>query len=210
ALALQGFEEDRHGRILAEMVRRYGLTVQLREPADRPTRLAFVHFGYDECVDSFAGFGIFKLAREARILPDSLTSLFARVLEEEARHIMFFVNWIAWDRARSGLTPPYMQIVPAFVSYVAAIVRRIRGGSEMAGGDTGQSAAKDLFTDVMRDLTPAKFLRACLSENDRYMRAFDPRLLRPRVIPTLGRAALVVLELIDAVRAVTKPSQARA
>jgi hypothetical protein len=210
ALALQGFEEDRHGRILSEMIRRYNLRVEIKEPTKQPTRSAFVHFGYDECVDSFAGFGIFKLARESRVLPDSLTSLFARVLEEEARHITFFVNWIAWDRARSGLSAPYMQLIPALVSYVQAIVRRVQGGQQMAAGDGVTEIGPNLFADVLRDLTPAKFLRACISENDRYMRAFDRRLLRPRVIPSLGRAALVVLELIDAVRAVIRPSQARA
>jgi hypothetical protein len=210
ALALQGFEEDRHGRILSEMIRRYNLRVEIKEPTKQPTRSAFVYFGYDECVDSFAGFGIFKLARDSRVLPDSLTSLFARVLEEEARHIMFFVNWIAWDRARSGLSAPYMQLIPALVSYVQAIVRRVQGGQQMAAGDGVTEIGPNLFADVLRDLTPAKFLRACISENDRYMRAFDRRLLRPRVIPSLGRAALVVLELIDAVRAVIRPSQARA
>jgi hypothetical protein len=211
ALALQGYEESRHGRMLGEMIRHYGLTVQVKEPTKDPTRRAFVHFGYDECVDSFAGFGIFKLAREARILPESLTSLFARVLEEEARHIVFFVNWMAWDRARRGLTPPYMQIVPSLVSYVAAIVRRVQGGSAMAaGGNNDGSAAMGLFSDVMRDLTPVKFLRACLTENDRYMRSFDPRLLRPRVIPGLGKTALVVMELIDAVRALLGRTQAQA
>jgi hypothetical protein len=211
ALALQGYEESRHGRMLGEMIRHYGLTVQVKEPTKDPTRRAFVHFGYDECVDSFAGFGIFKLAREARILPESLTSLFARVLEEEARHIVFFVNWMAWDRARRGLTPPYMQIVPSLVSYAAAIVRRVQGGSAMAaGGNNDGSAAMGLFSDVMRDLTPVKFLRACLTENDRYMRSFDPRLLRPRVIPGLGKTALVVMELIDAVRALLGRTQAQA
>jgi hypothetical protein len=210
ALALQGFEEDRHGRILTEMIRRYNLRVEIKEPTKQPTRSAFVDFGYDECVDSFAGFGIFKLARDSRVLPDSLTSLFARVLEEEARHIVFFVNWIAWDRARSGLSAPYMQLFPALVSYVQAIVRRVQGGQQMAAGDGVTEIGPNLFADVLRDLTPAKFLRACISENDRYMRAFDRRLLRPRIIPSLGRAALVVLELIDAVRAVVRPSHARA
>jgi hypothetical protein len=210
ALALQGFEEARHGRILAEMIRRYGLNVEEKPPAGSPTRRAFVHFGYDECVDSFAGFGIFKLARDSRVLPDSLTSLFARILEEEARHIVFFVNWIAWDRTRRGLPPPYMQFVPALVSYVNAITRRVRGGSEMVGGGGGDATSVGIFADVMRDLTPAKFLRACIGENNRYMRAFDPRLLRPRVIPALGMVALVVMELIEAVRALLGRTQARA
>ncbi|HEY1654505.1 MAG TPA: hypothetical protein VGF86_05275 [Candidatus Tumulicola sp.] len=211
ALELQGYEESRHGRILGVMISRYGLTAKANEPSEAPTRRSFVNFGYNECVDSFAGFGIFKLARNARILPDSLTSLFARVLEEEARHIVFFVNWIAWDRERRGCRGALMQAVPAMLSYAAAIARRVQGGTEMAGaGSTGDDAGLNLFADVMKDLTPAKFLRACVDENDRYMRAFDPRLLRPRVIPWLGRIALAIFDAIDRIRATFNRGEARA
>ncbi|HEY5426960.1 MAG TPA: ferritin-like domain-containing protein [Candidatus Tumulicola sp.] len=210
ALELQGYEEARHGRILAEMIGRYGLKAKAAEPTEAPTRSAFVNFGYNECVDSFAGFGIFRLARDARVLPDTLTSIFTRVLEEEARHIVFFVNWIAWDRDRRGCRGPLLQAIPALASYGAAIVRRVKGGSEMAGSGDGGDAPLNLFADVMKDLTPAKFLRACVEENDRYMRAFDPRLLRPRVIPTLGKIALAVIELIDRLRAAFNRGEARA
>lgn len=209
ALELQGFEETRHGRILAEMIGRYGLTAKAADPTEEPTRRAFVKFGYDECVDSFAGFGIFRLACDARILPDTLTSIFTRVLEEEARHIVFFVNWIAWDRDRRGCRGALMQSIPALAGYGAAIVRRVKGGREMAGRGDGGDAALNLFADVMKDLTAAKFLRACVEENDRYMQAFDPRLLRPRVIPTLGKIALAVIELIDRIRAACNRGEAR-
>jgi len=211
ALELQGYEEDRHGRILAEMVSRYGLKVAPTNPTEEPTRQAFVDFGYNECVDSFAGFGIFRLACDARILPASLTSLFLRVLEEEARHIVFFVNWVAWDRDRRGLRGPVMQAIPALAGYGAAIWRRVQGGSEMVGGSGDDDAANlNLFGDVMKDLTPAKFVRARVEENDRYMRAFDPRLLRARVIPTLGRAALFVLEALEILRATFRRGEAPA
>jgi hypothetical protein len=203
ALQLQGYEEARHGRILQHMIARYGLNARPKAPDEQPTRRAFIDFGYNECVDSFAGFGIFRLACDARILPDSLTSLFARVMEEEARHIVFFVNWVAWDRERRGLRGAFMQSVPAAIDYVMAIVRRIQGGSEMAEGGEGggEDAGLNLFADVLKDLTPAKFLRACINENDRYMRAFDPRLLRPRVIPALGRFALAIAETVERLRA---------
>ncbi|MBV8489130.1 MAG: ferritin-like domain-containing protein [Candidatus Eremiobacteraeota bacterium] len=198
ALALQGYEEARHGRILQYMVQKYGLTAIPKNVKEEPTRRAFIDFGYNECVDSFAGFGIFKLACEARLLPDSLTSLFTRVLEEEARHIVFFVNWVAWDRDRRGVRGFWLQIVPAVVSYASAIVRRIKGGSEMAGGDDNKTEDTiDLFGDVLEGLTPAKFLRACVEENDRYMQAFDPRLIRPRVIPALGAVALAIFDAVD-------------
>jgi hypothetical protein len=209
ALELQGYEEDRHGRILKEMIARYGLNATPKDAGEPPTRKAFIDFGYNECVDSFAGFGIFRLACDARIFPDSLTSLFSRVLEEEARHIVFFVNWVAWDRDRRGCRGPVMQAIPALFGYGAAIARRVQGGSEMAAGDAGETPL-NLFADIMRDLTPAKFLRACVEENDRYMRPFDPRLLRPRLIPTLGRIALAIFETIDKIRAVLRSGEARA
>jgi len=221
ALELQGYEEARHGRILAYMVQKYGLHVSPRDVSEPPTRAAFVNFGYNECVDSFAGFGIFRLATESKILPDALTSLLSRILIEEARHIVFFVNWIAWDRQRRGLPYPLLQILPALVQYVSAIVRRVKGGSEMAGG--GESAAApgtngkqdgpilDLFTDVMDGLTPAKFVRACVEENERLMSQFDPRLLRPTFIPTLARIALAILEFFEWLKGGRKTShEARA
>jgi len=199
ALALQGYEEDRHGRILQCMIERYGLRVTPQVPKKEPTRRAFIDFGYDECVDSFAGFGIFRLARDARILPEALTSLFARVLVEEARHIVFFINWVAWDRSRRGLRGPVLQTIPALSSYASAITRRVKGGAELQSGD-GQTDNLDLFGEVLNNLTPAAFVRACVNENDRYMASFDPRLLRPRVIPTLARIALAILEAIEWIR----------
>ncbi|HKE36771.1 MAG TPA: hypothetical protein VKB39_05025 [Candidatus Baltobacteraceae bacterium] len=215
ALELQGYEEARHGRILAYMVKKYNLNVNPRDVSEPPSRAAFVNFGYNECVDSFGGFGIFKLASEAKILPDALTSLLSRILYEEARHIVFFVNWVAWDRQRRGLPYPLLQILPALVQYLSAIVRRIKGGSEMAGGaesNAGENGKQDgpildLFTDVMDGLTPAKFVRACLEENDRLMSEFDPRLLRPTFIPTLARIALAILEFFEWLKGDKKTSR---
>jgi hypothetical protein len=200
ALDLQGYEEARHGRILQCMIDRYGLNVKPDVPEQESGRRAFVAFGYDECVDSFAGFGIFRLARDSRILPEALTSLFSRVLIEESRHIVFFVNWIAWDRYRRGWRGPIAQALPVLVSYGRAIARRVKGGMEMESGNTPENTI-DLFGDVLKNLTPTMFLRACVDENERYMAAFDPRLLRPRVIPTLAKFALAIFETLDRIRA---------
>ena len=154
ALELQAYEEDRHGRILRCMIERYGLVITPSVPKQEPTRRAFINFGYNECVDSFAGFGIFRLARDARIVPEALTSLFARVILEEARHIVFFVNWIAWDRSRRGLRGPVLQALPVFLGYGGAIWRRIRAGAEMQHGK-GPAETSDLFGDALKNLTPS-------------------------------------------------------
>jgi hypothetical protein len=212
ALELQGYEEARHGRILNCLIERYDLKVTPNVPKQDPTRGAFIDFGYNECVDSFAGFGIFRLARDARILPESLTSLFTRLLVEEARHIVFFVNWIAWDRTRRQIRGPVLQAFPTLWCYGSAIWRRVKGGAEMSGGGESRSSegeTLDLFGDILKGLTAASFIRACIEENDRYMASFDPRLLRPRVIPTLAKMALAVVETIDRVRATFPKSAPR-
>jgi hypothetical protein len=207
ALELQGCEEDRHGRILECLIERYGLTATPNVPKQEPTRRNFINFGYNECVDSFAGFGIFRMARDARILPEALTSLFTRLLIEEARHVVFFVNWVAWDRSRRGLPGAVLQALPVLASYAGAIARRIKGGAELQSANQ-QHNGSDLFGDVLKNLTPALLIRCCVDENERYMASFDSRLLRPRAIPALAKFALAIIETIERVRAAF-PTSAR-
>lgn len=189
ALQLQGYEEARRGRMLATLFERYGISVGPVQPDIHSSRAAFVSFGYDECLDSFFGFGIFRIARESKAVAESLINLFARVLVEEARHIVFFVNWISYERARQGAGSPVLQALPTAYGYAQALLKTIRRGKSANAGERGMGVAMDAFAG----LTLERFLRTCLEENDRYMAAFDSRLLRPRVIPALVRSALRVL-----------------
>jgi len=188
AIALQGYEEDRHARMIGALVDRYQLRATRSEPKVRPTRRAFIDFGYNECLDSFFGFGIFRLAREARFLPETLTSLFARVLFEEARHIVFFVNWIAYERAVSGYVA-VARVGATALGYLRALLKTI-GRAKEAKEDSGVFAAGDMF----QDLTFSKFLQACLAENEAHMASFAPELLRPRTIPTIAQGALSLIQ----------------
>ena len=193
ALRLQGFEEDRHGRMLGELVARYGLDGRAEPAAPYGGRQAFIDFGYNECLDSFAGFGVFRIARQVRFLPEELTALFSRVLYEEARHIVFFVNWIGYERCVRGYGAPLLQIVPTAIGYVRALRKTVGRAGAANTSDKGMAAAGDVF----KDLTLQKFIQAALDENDMHMATFDPRLLRPRVIPTLAKFVLNAANAID-------------
>jgi len=202
ALRLQGYEEDRHGRMLATLAERYGLDATAEPPAPYAGRQAFIDFGYNECLDSFAGFGIFRIARQVRLFPEALTSLFARVLYEEARHIVFFVNWITYDRCVRGYGAKALQVLPTAIGYVRALKKTAGRAGAANASDKGMAAAGDIF----KDLTLQTFIEACLAENDMHMATFDPRLLRPRVVPTLARMILNVANLFEGARVALRAS----
>lgn len=190
AIALQGFEENRHSQMLQMLVQRYGLPAESEEGLPALTKRAFIDFGYNECLDSFFGFGGFRLAREAKALPRSFTDLFARVLHEEARHIVFFVNWIAYDRVQRGLRGGPMQFPGAALGYfrsLARLVNLVRGGVKNQNSrEYGEAFSELSFSKItLRD-----FVQACLTENDSQMSTIDPRLLRPQAIPAIARFAL--------------------
>jgi hypothetical protein len=105
AVALQGFEEARHAELLREMISRYRIAADerpLEDPLSADLRRAFADFGYGECLDSFLGFGVFKIARRSGFLPEPLFEIFDMLMREETRHIVFFINWMAWQQASRG------------------------------------------------------------------------------------------------------------
>jgi hypothetical protein len=199
-LRLQGYEEDRHGRMLATLFERYRLEGEAGPPEAYGGRQAFIDFGYNECLDSFAGFGIFRIARQVRFLPDSLISLFARVMYEEARHIVFFVNWITYERCVRGYGAAPLQVLPTAIGYLRALKKTVGRAGATNTSDKGMAAAGEIFTG----LTLQSFIQACLEENTVYMASFDPRLLRPRVVPTLARFVLGAANAVDQVRATVR------
>src|SRR5271170_7377264 len=98
AFELMGFEEGRHKEVLSHLVCAYGIELEPEpeyiEPKD--PEWGFMVTGYSECVDSFFAFGLFELARRSGFFPEALVETFEPVIQEEGRHILFFVNWVAW------------------------------------------------------------------------------------------------------------------
>ncbi|NIR32421.1 MAG: ferritin-like domain-containing protein [Gammaproteobacteria bacterium] len=196
AIALQGYEEARHGRLIEHMIERYDIPIERLPVPEVPADVeqAFIHFGYGECLDSFGAFGLFEIARQAAFLPEPFFRIFDHILQEEARHIVFFVNWVAWRqvRRRRGVKPlraahstwHYGKAVRHLLSVIRDADNRNEGFA-LGGGTT-----------FMDDLTARQFLSTCIQENHRRMSGFDARLLQPRLLPALARTALAGLKLI--------------
>jgi len=208
AVDLQGLEESRHARLIRAMIRRYGIAAEEKPVARLPDdiRTAFLDFGYGECVDSFVGFGAFKAARDGGFLPEGIFALFDTFMQEETRHIVFFVNWMAYQEARKGPVANALRGVTSAWYHGRAVANHLRHARKEAKGGRNFSAAQaGIFPD---GFGAAGFLGDCLVEYRRRMAPFDPCLLRPRLMASVGAAALSVLRLMPAraAKAESKPA----
>ncbi len=182
ALALQGREEGRHARIIEGLLRAYDIPVAPLPPPVIPANpeFAYMKLGYGECCDSFFAFGMFKIAERSGFFPKPLVQVFEPIVQEEARHIVFFQNWVAYVRAnRPALHRPLHRLTCAR-SLALSVWTRARIGLSLTKGG-GDKKPSDGFGGV----SLRQYLELCQAENTRRTAGFDQRLLRPRLIPGL-------------------------
>ncbi len=197
AVTLQGFEEARHAELLRLMIYRYGIAAEERlpEPPSGDLRRAFADFGYGECLDAFLGFGVFKIARRAGFLPEAMFEIFETLIHEETRHIVFFINWMAWQQVTHGRGAPWLRGATAAHYYSRAVGRLLgtvwRGRSANDGKDFSATQAS-VFLD---GFTLRGFVEECRAEHARRMAGFASDLLQPHFLPKLAGIALAGLRL---------------
>jgi hypothetical protein len=196
AVELDGFEEGRHKEVLSNLVQAYGIRL-LPEPEYRPPRdpeWAFMVTGYSECIDSFFAFGLFALAKRSGFFPAALVDTFEPVMQEEGRHILFFVNWVAWHKRKLPLWRRAFFMAKVVAVWLFLIWERI-GIVRGVRGDSGSTATRQDNNFTLTggkavgavDLSVAGLIDVCLEENDRRLAGYDPRLVRPNFIPRLMR-----------------------
>jgi len=192
ALALQGDEEGRHALLLRSLTRFYDIPLPALPPlpAQKDPAWEYLYAGYGECFDSFFAFGLMAIARESGYFSKELIDIFEPIMQEEARHILFFVNWVAYRRA---LMPAWRR--PAFdLQRLAVTVLQIASRAKTARGmNQGENFTMTGHGEINADITPRRFLELCIAENERRFSRYDPRLLRPRFVPAAARLALKVL-----------------
>jgi hypothetical protein len=197
AIELQGFEENRHARLLVALTAHYGIKVEL-PPKFVPQSLEndFLFAGFGECFDSFFAFGLFALAQESGYFAPALVGIFEPVIQEEARHILFFVNWVRYRRSqlpwwKRGLFR--LRCAGIILKHVASRIKTARTMGQGAGPAEGEKSAQNFTLSATQDIgapiTLHRLLELCIRENDRRMAPYDPRLLRPRLVPRLAKLA---------------------
>ncbi len=193
AIALQGFEEQRHAAMLDLMTARYEIAVKRRPPEpDSPNPVwEFTRTEYGECFDSFFAFGLFALARESGFFPPPLVQLFDPIMQEEARHVLFFSNWIAYRRALLPLPARPLLDLQRGVALALQIWSRVRTAFDISSNEQDNFAMNSHAS--FGDFSLRRFLQTCLSENDRRLSAYDSALLRPQFAPRVSQYVLMVL-----------------
>ena len=198
AIELNAHEEKRHKHVLRNMVEAYGISLAPKSdyvtPRDR--EWAFMVTGYSECIDSFFAFGLFELAKRSGFFPPELVDIFEPIMCEEGRHILFFVNWVAWHRHNMPVWRRPWFVLKILAVWAFLIYERISLGNNLANGQDNNftvTGAKELGVEVsVREL-----IELCLAENDRRLGTYDPRLLRPRLVPRAVRLWQRVLHVVS-------------
>jgi hypothetical protein len=209
AVELQGYEEGRHGRLLGHMLERYQIDVPAVPLTNLPvTRDDFVVFGFSECTDSFVGFGGLTLARRKQIFPNALLDIFDHILFEEARHIVFFINWWRYEEQRAGHTNRIARTLAALRYHVRAIMHTAQGAQGAAVVPAPIDLTGGGSQAILEGVSPKMFLEAALETNSAMMARIDRRLLRPRIVPALATAALLGLRMLPPRVARAKPELA--
>jgi len=190
AIELNAFEEGRHKRVLSNLVQAYGITLE-PEPAylkPRDPEWAFMVTGYSECIDSFFAFGLFALAKRSGFFPPELVDTFEPVIQEEGRHIIFYVNWVAWHwRNMPWWRRPYFlaKVIGVWGFLIWERIQTARDVGKAQDNNFTVTGSQQIGVDV----DVATLMDVCLAENDRRLSGYDPRLLQPRLVPRLIRLA---------------------
>jgi hypothetical protein len=189
AIALNALEEKRHKHVLHNMVRAYGIRLMPEPEYTKPrdAEWAFVVTGYSECIDSFFAFGLFETARRSGFFPPELVGTFEPVMREEGRHILFFINWVAWYRRNM----PFWRR-PWFALKIAAvwgflICERLGIAKNVGGAGQDNNFTVNGAQELGVELSIAELMDTCLAENDRRLGLYDARLLRPNFVPRMVR-----------------------
>jgi rubrerythrin len=190
-IAMQAYEETRHSGILESLMQHCGIEVPIDDTdKERDAEWGFIRMGYGEVCDSFFAFGLFRVAGETGLFSPELMKIFDEFMDEEARHIVFFVNWAAYRQKNLRMFKPWFSIRRALGMALQAY-GRMETALQMARGDgPGEDFVMQVPESVATDVSVRRLFEACLEENNRRLAKYDERLLRPTLVPKAVKLAL--------------------
>jgi hypothetical protein len=179
AIALLAEEEEDLAHQLKSIMEFYGIPTlgSLSIQLSRKIESAFIDNGFENCLDSFLGFGLFGVAQQAYYLPETLLQVFDSFLEDKTRRIIFFINWWTyWNiklKQRSGWSE--VRGIRSLWTRRRNLIKLISAFNKEVSSDSTLTAER-----LLGEMTLEQFLKTCQSEQVHRMQGFNSNLLRPQ------------------------------
>jgi hypothetical protein len=113
-----------------------------------------------------------------------LVEVFDGVMQEEARHILFFSNWAAHRQVRLPIAQRPWFLVRRGLGVLWQATGRLKTALQLRDADAGDDFTMQV-PDSLGEVTLRRLATICLAENERRLAPYDARLLRPKMVPTV-------------------------
>jgi hypothetical protein len=197
AIALLAEEEQGLANQLRSMMEFYSMSTPGLPSIQLPSKIesAFIDNGFESCLDSFIGFGLFGVAQQTHYLPEALLQVFDSFLDEKAHRIIFFMNWWSYWNIKLKQRSNWGE-----VRGIRALWTRRRNLIKLLS-----AFEKEEFEEFSLDvnfcvgrllgkMTLEQFLNICQVEQVHRMQDFNSNLLQPQLGLTLSRFINKVLQ----------------
>ncbi len=185
-------EMERQVKLIEQMMAFYQIpTVSLPlQPLPEDLTPGLLDLAFDQYLSAYILWGWFAVAREQQYLPEALLEVWEPILEEDARHSIFFANWTAgqqfslnnnWRRLRA-----IWQRGLQFLGLFDRFGRRLEDKTLPKTASTA-----DIF---MGQLTAAQLLHYCLDAHEQRLGEVPPPLVKPKLAPELTHWLLKILK----------------
>src|SRR5439155_1149495 len=95
-------------------------------------------------------FGLFRLAADSGIFPGPLVERFDGVMQEEARHILFFTNWVAYRRLHLPFHKKARFLVRRGLGISLQALGRVRTALQLRDADEGDDFTMQVADAIRR------------------------------------------------------------
>ncbi|HJW70268.1 MAG TPA: ferritin-like domain-containing protein, partial [Candidatus Binatia bacterium] len=163
AIAMQAYEEERHAFLLDHLLAHYDIPhPDEKAEVPRDAEWGFIRMGYGECFDSFFAFGLFRIAADTGFFGPELVDIFDGVMQEEARHILFFSNWAAYRGVQLPLVQKPWFLVRRSCGVALQALGRVRTALQLRDAETGGDDFTMQVPDEIGDVTLTSLARTCI------------------------------------------------
>jgi hypothetical protein len=190
AIALLAEEEEDLANQLRSMMEFYSMSTPNLPSIQLPSKIesAFIDNGFESCLDSFLGFGLFGLAQQTHYLPEALLQVFNSFLDKKAHRIIFFINWWSYWNIKVKQRSNWSEVrgIRALWTRRRNLIKLL-SAFEKEEFEEFSLDANFCVERLLGKITLQQFLNICQVEQVHRVQDFNSNLLQPKLGPTFSR-----------------------